>query len=96
MTHDRRGHNYTNITTATTTVVKSGEGILRRLIINSPVATGVVTIYDNTSATGAKIATILNPAGIAVNPVTVEYNVKFSTGLTIVTSAVDNITVVWN
>ena len=37
----------TNITTATTTQVKTGRGILSRVIVNEDVVSSVVTIYDN-------------------------------------------------
>lgn len=82
--------NGTNITTATTTVVKSGSGVLRRITINTTAA-GAITVYDNTSATGTKIATFPSIAVVG----SYEYNVRFSTGLTIVTAAASNITVVW-
>ena len=80
---------YSNIVTNTTTVVKSGPGVLGTVTINTTAA-GIITIYDNTSAAGTKIATI------AASPVigsTFIYNVCFTTGLTIVTAAASNITV---
>lgn len=84
-------YNYTNITTATTTVVKSGVGILKALTINTTTAFAI-TIYDNTSAAGTKIGTIA--ASAAVGSV-FEYNVAFTTGLTIVTAGASDITVSW-
>ena len=44
------GYNFTNISTATTTAVKSGAGKLLRVIVNTAVAGGVITIYNNTAA----------------------------------------------
>lgn len=82
--------NGTNIASATTTVVKSGRGVLRRITINTTAA-GAVTIYDNTAASGTKIATLPSSAVVG----TYEYNVRFSTGLTVVTAAASDITVVW-
>lgn len=81
--------NYANITAAapTTTVVKSGSGFLHGLTINTAAANAVITIYDNASATGAKIATITQPASLIESSQTVIYDIAFSTGLTIVTSA---------
>lgn len=81
-----------NITTATTTVVKKGPGILLSVVINATL-TGTVTIYDNTAASGTKIATIA--AGSGQGSV-FGYLCQFTTGLTIVTSAGDNITVVYS
>lgn len=74
---------YENITTDATTVVKSSRGVLHTITINSPVATGTITIYDNTSASGTKIATITVPT--AAVPITLIYDVAFWTGLTVVT-----------
>jgi hypothetical protein len=89
------GFNFTNILTATTTTVKSGEGYLKRIIINKPVALGVITIYNNTAASGTKIGTITHAAALLQGEMAIEYDIRFSTGLTIVTSSTDDITVVW-
>jgi len=88
------GYNKTNITLAapTTTVVKSGEGILHAITFNAPTATCVVTVYDNTAASGTLIATITVPA--SPQPVSLFYDVHFTTGLTITTAtAASDITV---
>ena len=84
-----------NITTATTTTVKSGSGILRSIIFNKPVVLGVTAIYDNTAASGTKIGTITNPAALLQQQMVIPYNVRFQTGLTITTSTADDITVVF-
>jgi hypothetical protein len=85
---------YDNITTATTTIVKSGSGSFHALTINAYVASATITIYDNTVATGTKIATIPLPATVTGDlPTTITYDVAFSTGLTIVTSGATDITV---
>lgn len=85
---------YLNITTATTTVVRSGPGLLHAIIVNKAVASATVTIYDNTAASGTKIGTITFPAtitGADQHPMT--YNVSFANGLTIVTSGATDLTV---
>lgn len=82
-------YDYKNIATATTTVVKSGAGVLHGIVINTTAA-ATITVYDNTSAAGTKIATI------AASPVigsTFLYDIAFSTGLTIVTAGASDITV---
>jgi len=90
---EQRG-TYQNITTATTTVVKAGPGELYSIIVNTPVASAVITIYDNTAASGTKIGTITFPATlISDGPIPVPYNVAFSTGLTIVTTGTPDLTV---
>lgn len=89
------GNNFLNITTATTTTVKSSPGVLVRIIINKKVLSGVITIYDNTDASGTKIATITDPATLLDNQIVLPYEATFSTGLTIVTSAATDITVIY-
>lgn len=82
--------NYTNISSATTTVVKSGKGVLARISINTTAA-GAITVYDNTSAAGTKIATFASSVAVG----DYEFGCKFGTGLTIVTAAASDITVIW-
>lgn len=78
---------YTNITTQTTTTIKSGAGYLNGFVINTPVASAVWTIYDNTAGSGSKIGTVTLPATLlSSGPITVFYHTKFFTGLTVVTS----------
>ena len=96
MSKPRQGDNFLNIAGAATTVVRTGRGNFKRLIINKTVNSGVITIYDNTAASGTKIATITNPATVLQNWGFLEFGCKFDTGLTIVTSAADDITVVYN
>lgn len=78
-----------NIAGAATTVVKSGAGVLHNITVNTTAA-GTITVYDNTSGAGTKIATI------AASPVVgscFQFDVSFTTGLTIVTAAASDITV---
>lgn len=84
----------TNITTATTTTVKSGAGFLHAIVINKGVLAGVITIYDNTAASGTKIGTITFGAALLSDPPGLAlYDINFTTGLTIVTSAATDLTV---
>ena len=79
----------TNITTATTTTVKSGRGILRGIAVNTTAA-GTITVYDNTAASGTKIGTI----AASVTPgLYLSLPAVFTTGLTIVTGAASDLTV---
>jgi len=79
---------YVRIATNTTTVVKSGAGVLRRIVKSQG---GTVTIYDNTSAAGTIIHTLggTNPQG------TIFYDIPFTVGLTIVTSSGPDLVVVY-
>lgn len=89
---DRR-ERYATSTTATTTTVKSAPGALWRVVLNKPVASSTITIYDNTAASGTKIATITNTTD--VKPYFLDFGLRFETGLTIVTSGADDVTVVY-
>jgi len=90
------GFNFVNITLAapTTTVVKTGMGVLHTITFNKPVATGVVTVYDSLAASGTVIATITVPA--SPMPVTLIFDATFMTGLTVTTAtAAQDITVTY-
>jgi hypothetical protein len=82
--------NATNITTATTTLVKSGRGNLGRVVIGTTAA-GAIDIYDSLTASGTKIAQL--KASIPEGVYTLEC--RFLIGLTVVTGAASNITVTW-
>lgn len=87
------GYRYTNITTQTTTVIKTGAGVLHTVCVNTQAATGTITIYDNTAGSGTKIGLATSVAGI---PGCLTYDVAFVTGLTIVTAtASPDVTVSW-
>ena len=88
------GYSFLNITTQTTTAVKTGTGILHTITFNGPTATGTVAVYDSLAGSGTLIGTITVPA--SPMPVTLTYDAAFSTGLTIVTgTANNNITVTY-
>lgn len=72
-----------HITGATTTLLKSGSGYLKRVSINRP-TNGTWTFYDNITATGTPIITITGANGVA--PTFLEYGFTFTTGLTVVTT----------
>ncbi len=87
---------YLNITTATTTVVKATAGKLVAILVNKAVASGTITIYDNTSAAGTKIGTITSPGTLLHSQMVFPYfGADFSTGLTLVTVEAQDITVVY-
>ena len=90
------GYNYTNITSATTTLVKTGAGVLHAIIVNTPVGSGVVEMDDALTHTTPKIGTITFPATLLNNgPNPAIYDIAFSTGLSITTTGTMDITVVW-
>ena len=76
-------NSFYNINTNTTSTVKSGAGVLKRIVVNKVGALlNTCTIYDNTTATGTIIGTI-DPVHTQM---VFEYDLVFSTGLTIVTA----------
>lgn len=83
---------YFNITGAGTFTLKKSMGNLRDVIVNTK-AGGAATliIYDNTSAAG----TIIGTADLNLPIGQLTYNTEFQTGLTVVTSAACDITVVY-
>lgn len=74
------------ISSATTTVVKSGAGVLHCITVTE-LAAGTITIYDSTTGSGTVIAVLKAsiPEGTYV------FDRIFSTGLTIVTAAASKI-----
>jgi hypothetical protein len=86
---------YAHLNSTGTTTIKSGAGILRRVVVNTNGSvSNTFTIYDNTSGSGTVIAAIDTVNGVSGH---FEYNVAFSTGLTVVdaTGASADITVIY-
>ena len=81
-------NNATYISTATTTVVKTGAGLLHTIVVQGG-TTGTIIGYDNTAAGG----TILFSFDTTVALATYTFDVSFAVGLTVVTSAATKLTV---
>lgn len=72
-----------HISTNTTTTIRTGEGLLGMVTINTKGASAnVATIYDNTAGSGTVLAVIDTTAG----PQSLFYCVKYTVGLTVVTA----------
>jgi hypothetical protein len=74
-------------------LVKSGAGILRRIVVNT-VGTGspILTVYDGTTASSSAVVASLSLLSIG----SVEYNLNFAAGLTIsVNSSTSDFTLVY-
>lgn len=72
-----------HITTNATTTVKTGQGMLHSITINTKGASAnVATVYDNTAGSGTVLAVIDTTSGVQ----TLFYDVVFQTGLTVVTA----------
>ena len=85
---------FAHITSAITTLVKTGAGYLGSININTMAASAVITVYDGIDNTGTVIAIITNPSTLLIEgPANAFYGVGFQTGLTIVTTGTQDITV---
>lgn len=86
------GYNYTNITTDTTTLVKTGAGTLHAIAVNTaPASGGTLEIDDALTNTTPKVGTLTSPA-----QGTLVYDVDFATGLSITTAThAGDYTIVW-
>ncbi len=82
---------YKNITSATTTLCAVGAGALKRIILNTA-ANGTVKLYDGITAVNIFASITVSSSDI---PTVWEFGTQFNTGLTIVTSASTDITVVY-
>ena len=81
-------NNGTYISTATTTVCKTGAGLLHTITVTGGTA-GTIVVYDNTAASGTILASFSSTNALA----TYTFNVSFSIGLTVVTSAATLVTI---
>src|ERR1700730_10992417 len=88
---------YTTITSNTTTVIKTGAGILRSLFVSSAGSACTFQFFDNTAGSGTAIvgatAVTVPAAGTTID----FKDVLFNTGLTVVTAGTTpgEITVTW-
>ena len=87
----RSAPRYQAVSGAATTLLKTGPGTLHTLIIGIP--KGVITIYDNTAASGTAIATI--DMGSLTVPTDFQFGCDFTNGLTIITTSTSNVTVIY-
>lgn len=83
------GGKYTHISTQTTTVIKTGPGLLHTICVNTGAASATATVDDATSATTPNIAIIDASAKACYI-----YDVFFTVGLTAAGNA--DITVSWH
>ena len=84
------------IPTATETNVKETSGFLKGIVINTPLAAGVISVYNNGSGASVPMAVITNPATLLSDTsVRVDYDLAFSSGLTVVTAEAQDITIIY-
>lgn len=73
--------NYVNITTSTTTAVKTSPGVLLRVVVNTGGSGSSIALYDSLTGSGTLIGTMSTSLQSESN-----YGVKTTKGLTVVTS----------
>lgn len=89
------GYNRTNITTGTTTLVKTGPGVLHAIAINKLVASATIE-YDDAVTNTNSMGIITLPGTItALAPFSMTLDAAFATGLSITTSGATDVTVIW-
>lgn len=76
------GWSFGNVTTNTTSTLKTGAGVLHCVTVNILGTTSQVVLYDNTAGSGTKIGTVTT----LIAGQTGCYDAAFATGLTIVTT----------
>jgi hypothetical protein len=80
---------YVNITTQTTTLLKTGPGILHCIVVNKPTATTTIEVDDAVTHTSPIIGTITIPGG-PTSCFSLEYDVEFVNGLSITTGTANS------
>ena len=76
-----------------THVIKVGAGVLNRIVVNSPAASSVITVYDGLAVK----AIITIPALATLLPFSLEYELAFTTNLIIVMdTAASDLTVIYS
>lgn len=84
--------NYSHQFGPATVTPKASSGVLHTVTVNSAVAAGTLTIFDNTTGTGTIIASV----SIATFQGTLIFDAVFSTGLTyVVVGATADVTLTW-
>lgn len=75
---------------ASGTYTVSGAGRLERVVVNATAA-GTITLYDNTEASGTKVATLVS----SITEGSYEFGVDLKNGLTAVLAANSDVTFVY-
>jgi hypothetical protein len=88
-----RVRDHTYISTATTTVVYVGPGVLNDIVVNNP-TNNTISIYDGLNTTTGRLLAIIDP-DTKTDPFQLTYDVSFVRGLTIVTAGSPNLTIIY-
>ena len=76
--------------------VKESAGYLKRIVINKPLANGTISLFNNGSGASVAMGVITLPGTLLSDgPNSVDYDLAFTSGLTIVTTEAQDITVIY-
>lgn len=90
-----QGDRYIQLSSAGTTVVKTTEARLIRVVLNTFVGGGSLSIYNSTAAVASQLVAVVG-TGAAGAQGSYYYNVALSGGLTLVVVGTPNFTVTYN
>jgi hypothetical protein len=90
------GLKFAHISGAATTVVKASPGLLSRIVVNSAAIGATITVFDNTAGSGSAVVVVPALAAAVGTPVSAEYDLRTTTGITVVTTGTIDLTVVFN
>ncbi len=76
---------YSHTSGAGTFTIKSGQGVLEQLVINTCSNNAKITLYDSLVGSGTVLG-VLTVLGANFIPTSVTYGIRFNIGLTIVTT----------
>ena len=82
---------YTHVSGAATTVCKTGAGCLHGIVVGTP--GGTCTVYDSLTGSGSVLSVV--DLGSLTVPMSLNFGLDFSTGLTLVTTSTSDITAVF-
>ena len=82
--------NFRYVNSAGTVTVNTGPGVLISIVVGKS-TTGTVTVYDNTAGSG----TIITSFGTGTGTFGFSIGARYANGLTVVTTASDNITLIY-
>ena len=88
------GFQFTHITTATNTLIKTASATLHTVVINGGTA-GAVSVFDATAANCSGGTTIGIIATSTVSSESLAYDIQTTNGLCVTTAAATDVTVTW-
>lgn len=89
----RDDYKYAYLAAAATTQVVTGPGRLIRVVVNTPID-GSINLIDNTTGSTTNIG-LIKTATASVNVPYYYYGIKFTTGLRVIITGANDVTIVY-